>query len=334
MTENNNASMNLDFERTLPISLVHKPSNDSVLLTDYVAISPDETILGAQIPRSHGLYQENILESRGYDIAALVEICRQACFAIAHNQFGLSLAENRYQFLFRELKVTVNPEALDIRHPIGRFIRVIVNSKVEKETRNAGRTAGLQWRYVLTDPTSSTEIAVIQIRQNFVDRVQWKRIRVDMCKQRGVQFQAPIEVPEDSELKPAEVARWNPQNIALLRVTHKDGGYIALARFDPRHPVLFDRPTADHIFAMTQLEASRQLAIYATAKIKNIDAFRLKIIKCDALFISMCELNTPTELHAKLSKNEQNSCVMTVSIQLIQSGRTVSDFSIDVQEII
>ncbi|WP_025805327.1 AfsA-related hotdog domain-containing protein [Pseudomonas chlororaphis] len=322
----------LDFERTLPISLVHKPSNDSVLLTDYVAQSHHETLLGAQVPRGHGLYQENVLDVTGYDIAALVEICRQACFAIAHNQFGLSLKENRYQFLFRELKSNITSAALDVVHPRGQPIRVVVASTVEKVLRSEKRTSGLTWRFELSDPMG-IEIAVIRIRQNFVDRGQWKRIREAMCRQRGVVFQSAIEIPPESELLPSEVGRWNPQNLALIGVTCLGNHYEATARIDPRHPVLFDRPTADHIFAMIQLEASRQLAIYSAAKSLNVDPFKLKVNRCEAVFQSMGELNTPTTLHAEVSNNRDGRSGAHVDIQIIQGERSVSTFQIGVIEI-
>ncbi|HCI1651759.1 TPA: hypothetical protein NOE00_002109 [Pseudomonas aeruginosa] len=326
------AGRELNFERTLPISLVHKPSNDSVMLTDYAALSHLATLIGAQVPRGHGLYQENVLEVTGYDIAALVEICRQACFAIAHNQFGLSLAENRYQFLFRELQASISPAALYIEHARGHPIRVVVTSTVEKELRSEKRTSGLTWRFELSDPNAG-EIATIRIRQNFVDRVQWKRIREEMCNQRGAVFQSTIEIPADSELAPTEVGRWNPQNLALLRVTCTGDHYEALARIDPRHPVLFDRPTADHIFAMVQLEASRQLAIYSAARSLGADPFKLKVIRCDAMFQSMGELNTPTILHAQVTKDKDQAFGAQVAIQIAQGERSVSKFHIAVLEV-
>ncbi|WP_273828470.1 AfsA-related hotdog domain-containing protein [Pseudomonas chlororaphis subsp. aureofaciens] len=326
------AGRGLNFERTLPISLVHKPSNDSVLLTDYVVQSHLETLLGAQVARGHGLYQENILEVAGYDIAALVEICRQACFAIAHNQFDLSLKENRYQFLFRELEANITPSALEIEHPRGHPIRVVVASTVEKVLRSDKRTSGLTWRFELSDP-KGMEIALIRIRQNFVDREQWKRIREAMCRQRGVVFQGAIEIPPESELLPSDVGRWNPQNLALIGVTSIGNRYEAVARIDPRHPILFDRPTADHIFAMIQLEASRQLSVYSAAKSLNVNPFKLKVIRCDALFQSMGELNTPTILHAELSTNRGGRSGARVDIQIMQGERSVSTFQVEILEI-
>lgn len=323
----------LTFENTLPFSLVHKPSNDSVLLTDYIAQSRLNTLLGAQVSRANGLYQENIIDPRGYDIAALVEICRQACFAIAHNQFDLSLAENRYQFLFRELEADIVSEALNTQHRNGHPIKVVVESTIEKEVRTEGRTSGLSWRYVLSTPEHS-KIATIRIKQSFVDRAQWKRIRQTMCEEHGVVFQSPIVIPPDSELQPADVARWNPQNLTLLRVHRSDNRYEALGRFDPRHPVLFDRPTADHIFAMTQLEACRQLAIYAVAKSLDSDPFQLKVSSCSVIFQSMGELNIPTELHAEVLTANRCDRGATVEISVRQPGRVVSTFQVGVSKLL
>ncbi|HDX8940944.1 hypothetical protein GW952_31480 (plasmid) [Klebsiella michiganensis] len=323
----------IDFERMLPISLVHKPSNDSVLLTDFVPLSNLETLIGAQLPKSHGLYQENLLDAKGYDIAVLIEACRQSCFAIAHNQFELLLSENKYQFLFRELHAKIAIESFETKHPHGYPVQIYIYSYVEREIRTSGRTSGLLWRYIIKN-IAEKEIAEIFIQQNFVDRVKWKQIREKMCEQRGVVFKTPIEIPSKSEINPSDIGRWNPHNLVLHRVNKVGKIFEALARFDPRHPVLFDRPTADHIFAMTQLEVGRQLAIYSVSKEMNVDPFLLKICSCDTVFKSMGELNIPTIVTAEVidtkETNLNSAVVASVKIHLKQGERIVSVFDIGV----
>lgn len=318
----------LCYERTLPLALVHKTSHDAVLLTDCIATSRIETVLGAQVPRWHPIYQERSIGRSGYDIAALVEICRQACFAIAHTQFELPIEGNRFQFLFRELRAQLSKAAVATPHENGHPVRLAVYSKVLRETRTSGRTSGLDWRFDLKDPSGS-RIATLEIRQSFVERAFWMRIRNEMRERHGAGLRSSIEIPPDSELRPDAVGRVNAENLALQRIVNDGDLYKAEARIDPRHPALFDRASADHIYAMTQLEAARQLAIYAASNAANVSAFRLVVSSCDASFVSIGELNVRTDAYACVSSKAAEHIV---DVSLKQADRTISKFQFSLVE--
>src|SRR5438105_2025997 len=180
----------------LPKALVHKDGFDDIFLTSFAIRGPRESVLGATLPRSHGFYCELPVSRRMPDLATLIEICRQACFVVAHEQFDVPLGgPTDAKFLMKELS------------------------------------------------------------GEFVDT-------------------SPFET---------------------------DGGYRATVRGDLRHPVMFDHP-ADYIFAMVQLEASRQLALFAAARRLGLPATDLEMCGVTAEYLAVAEFDLPTVLSARFSE--------------------------------
>ncbi|WP_175772857.1 AfsA-related hotdog domain-containing protein [Paraburkholderia phenazinium] len=324
----------IDFDQILPKTLVHKWSIDQVLLTSYVQQSRTETLLGAQLPRSHGLYCENMTENRNPDIAALIEICRQSCFVIAHTQFEVPLSGNHFQFLFQELEATTFPTQLTSKASneptVKQPILIVASSAVEREWKRGTGTSGLSWNFKLRT-RDELDLGNVRIQQTWIERAKWKEMRGVMRRGRGLPPQPTLESPPDSELRPSEVARSNPQNVVLQRVHKIEDRYEAVARVDIRHPVLFDH-SIDHIYAMVQTEASRQLALYAAADVLDVTAFDLEVGNCIAKFISVGEFDVETKLVATVSVVPNGLADVTVVIS--QNDRTVSRFSLNVRPVV
>jgi hypothetical protein len=326
------ANARLPFDGTLSKALVHKVSIDQVLLTDYEAQPDKGTLLYAQLPRSHGFYCEHIIDAKRYDLVALIEICRQACFVVAHTQFGVPLEGNNYQFLFQELDATLVLERSAILQKFGgQSIQLVVKSTIEREwKKSSGVTYGLLWFYSL-QTVDGVEVAHIRIRQTWLERGKWREIRQVMKQERAIAPDMQIPAAPDTELQPASVARINPHNIVLHSLRHLDAGqYEAMARIDTRHPVLFDRAT-EHIYAMIQIEVSRQLALYAMADTFAVDALALDVWKCKSTFETVGELQLPTKATAKVQVDAKDQLSATVSITLWQQERAISIFEVGVR---
>lgn len=327
------ASTRLLFDGTLSKALVHKVSVDQVLLTDYQAQSDKGTLLYAQLPRSHGFYCEHIVEAKRFDLVALIEICRQACFVVAHTQFGVPLEGNGYQFLFQELDATLvgdRAAALDQKAG-GQPVQLVVKSTIEREwKKRSGVTYGLLWFYSL-ETVDGVEIAHIRIRQTWLERGKWREIRRIMKREREIAPDMEIPAAPGTELMPAEVARINPHNIVLHNLRYVSPGcYEAMARIDTRHPVLFDRAT-EHIYAMIQIEVSRQLALYVMAHTLGVDAFELDVWKCKSTFETVGELQLPAKATANLQVHDRDRPSATVLVTISQQGRKVSIFEVGVR---
>ncbi len=322
----------LPYEGTLSKALVHKVSIDQVLLTDYEAQPDNGTLLYAQLPRSHGFYCEHLVDAKRFDLVAMIEICRQACFVVAHTQFGVALEGNNYQFLFQELdaKLLVERDAVFEKYG-NQAIQLVVKSTIEKEwKKSSGVTYGLIWRYAL-QTVDGMEVALVRIRQTWLERPKWREIRQIMKRERGIAPDMPIPPAPATELAPAAVGRINPHNIVLHSVLHGEpGSYEAMARIDTRHPVLFDRAT-EHIYAMIQIEVARQLALYATAHTFGAEAVALDVWKCTSTFETVGELQLPAKAVAKVTVDDREQHKATVSITISQQGRAISIFEVGVQ---
>lgn len=323
----------LRFEGTLSKALVHKVSIDQVLLTNYEAQADRGTLLYAQLPRSHGFYCEHILDAGRFDLVALIEICRQACFVVAHTQFGVALEGNGYQFLFQELDATLSvaPSALFDEQAGARPIQLVVTSTIEREwKKRSGATCGLVWRYSLAT-VNGLAIAQIRIRQAWLERGKWRAIRQIMKRERHIEPDMAIPAAPVTELLPADVARINPHNIVLHSLRHAGVGcYEAVARIDTRHPVLFDRAT-EHIYAMIQIEVGRQLALCATARTFGVDAVDLDVWKCKATFETVGELQLTARALANVRVDDGDPASATVFVTLSQQDRTISSFEVGVR---
>ncbi|WP_426701334.1 AfsA-related hotdog domain-containing protein [Rhodanobacter sp. Col0626] len=327
------ASARLPFDGTLAKALVHKVSIDQVLLTDYRPESEKGTVLYAQLPRSHGFYCEHMVDAKRFDLVALIEICRQSCFVVAHTQFGVPLEGNGYQFLFQELDATlVGTRAVALSHNSGgQLVQLVVKSTIEREwKKKSGATYGLLWFYSL-ETVDGVEIAQIRIRQTWLERFKWREIRLIMKREREIAPDMEIPAAPGTELTPAEVARINPHNIVLHNLRHlSEGRYEAMARIDTRHPVLFDRAT-EHIYAMIQIEVCRQLALYAVSHTFEVDAFELDVWKCKSTFDTVGELQLPARATASVQVHDREQLSATVSLTISQQGRKVSVFEVGVR---
>jgi hypothetical protein len=327
------ANVKLPFEGTLSKALVHKVSIDQVLLTDYQAQADKGTLLHAQLPRSHGFYCEHIVDVKRFDLVALIEICRQACFVVAHTQFGVPLEGNGYQFLFQELDAALLAERSEIfdQQYGGQPIQLAVKSTIEREwKKSSGVTYGLWWLYAL-ETMDGVAIAHIRIRQTWLERGKWRQIRQIMKREREIAPDMAIPPAPGTELEPAAVARINPHNIVLHSLRHHGTGcYEALARIDTRHPVLFDRAT-EHIYAMIQIEVSRQLALYAVADMFGVNAVELDVWKCKSTFETVGELQLQTKATANVQVDDRDQLSATVSITISQQDRAISIFEVGVR---
>lgn len=332
MTLNQQKGTSVLHQQTVPRDLVHKSSLDEVFITDFRPTSPTGTMLGAQLPRAHTLYCEYPVQCRQPDLAALIEICRQACFVVAHQQFDVPLVGNQYQFLFQELDAELTgTEPLDTSQPVN----LTVLSEVERIWRRGATVSGLLWAFTLL--AGEQPVATVRIRMTWIDRPKWRQMRAAMHRGRELPG-APVPpalVP--GSVGPAEVGRVNPENVVLQQITHADAGSSdAVARIDIRHPVLFDH-SIDHVYAMVQLEACRQLSLAAAAHRWSVPAAGLEMSACSAAFTSVAEFELATELHGRCIDTGAGAGgrpATTMRIEVTQGSRVASTFTVTVRPVL
>lgn len=315
-------------EQILPKALVHKDGFDDVFLTGFAVRGQRASALAATLPRSHGFYCERPVGNRVPDLATLIEICRQACFVVAHEQFDVPLGgADDAKFLMKELSGEfVDTTPFDTDEPVD----VVVDCEVEEPARRAGRISGLVWAFTVR--VGEVVVGRARMAQTLMSRTVWGQLRSRLRTGRCLPVRmGDVRPPGRSELAPAEVGRLNPDNVLLTAVSEADGEYRSTVRADLRHPVMFDHP-ADYVFAMVQLEAARQLALVAASRRLGLPATRLEMSAVTARYLAVAEFDLPTVLHARFSSEQDaERSFLRIDLEATQQGRRVSAFGLSVR---
>jgi 2-oxo-3-(phosphooxy)propyl 3-oxoalkanoate synthase len=311
----------LSFEQTVTRKLVHKHALDEVFITGW-RVDSHVTLLTAVLPRAHAFYTEFPAEDRLPDLALLTEVCRQACFVVAHTRYEVPVVDNRYQFLLQEIESAF----VAVRQlPPDRPVELLVECTIDESRRRGSELSALVWRFRVMDRSGEVHVAAVRMRMTWIDRGDWRRMREAMRRGRGLPS-TPAPAPlAPAEVSPVLVGRRNQDNVVLQRIEASDASFRALARVDRRHPVLFDHPI-DHVYAMIQLEASRQLAVYAHTERTSQLAEEIELCAVDSRFISVAELDLPLILTGStVSGNGTADGELAHKLELRQENRLVSE---------
>jgi hypothetical protein len=312
-----------DNQHTIPKALVHKHALDAVFITGYEVLGPESIRISALLPRAHGFYCEFPLGPRRPDFALLVEVCRQAYFIVAHVMFEVPWQGNPFQFLFQDLDVDYFwGSSLRDRMPVA----LELVCRVGKTYRRGKATSGLICDFTIT---SEGEICgAVQIREMWVHRDRWNEIRRLMRRDRGLPNRVTLPTtPPETQIRAEDVGRINPANIVLRDIVEGPGGATAVALIDARNPALFDH-SIDHIYAMVQLEVSRQLGRFVVARDLGCSARSLDPVKCNASFTAIGEFDLETIATAR-SERVAGSDRARVTVELAQRPRLLSRFSLE-----
>jgi hypothetical protein len=314
----------VSYDHVLSKKLVHKDGFDDVFLTSFAIRGERESVLGATLPRAHGFYCEPPSGNRRPDLATLVEICRQACFVVAHEQFDVPLGGAAdAKFLMKELSgefVDTTPFKVD--EPVD----VVVDCAVEQVSRRSGQVSGLVWAFTVR--VGAVVVGRARMQQTLMSRAMWGQMRGRLRTGRGLPVKmGEVSPPGPSDLAPADVARLNPDNILVTGVRETEDGYQATIRADLRNPVMFDHP-ADYIFAMVQMEAVRQLSLVAASRHLDVPAVKLQMSAVHARYLAVADYDLTATLHLRFVPDDS---VVRVEVDVTQQGRKVSAFEVKVR---
>ncbi|WP_326565371.1 ScbA/BarX family gamma-butyrolactone biosynthesis protein [Amycolatopsis rhabdoformis] len=239
------AKKSLDFQQTIPRSLVHRAAVSEVFVTDLNILGPHRFEVGAQWPRRHGFFGPATPSS--HDPLLYTETCRQAAMLLAHRAYGVPLG---YNFLSDHKSFAIGAAGLatDCR-PVNVELQVSAHD-VQYRGKNVG---GMRFEFdVFRD---GTYVGNASERWRCVSSAVYRRVR-------GDHFAAtPFQVKVRPTVEPAEVGRHNTQDV-LVAATDTPGAWSL--QFDPDHPVLFDH-TVDHVPGMVVAEAARQASLLTVA---------------------------------------------------------------------
>ncbi|MCE0828843.1 AfsA-related hotdog domain-containing protein [Buttiauxella ferragutiae] len=317
----------LSYDQLLPRKLVHKWSPEQILLTDCMKTGEDEFYLGAILPRTHVLYCEDYLNSREADIQCLVEVCRQACFVTAHRYYDVPVRTPSFQFLFQKLRAHIQrvvPVLRSAEAPVSDPVELMVKCCVKNKRKRGRDYSGLEWAFTVFDTAGGEPIATIDIVQVWIEKDLWLKYRDIMRRDRELPVKNKLPTPAASDVSPQRVKRQDKRNILIHRARKEGDGFVAELEADARHPGFFDH-AIDHIYAMVQLEASRQFAFFILTENQGYTADDYVITGCVSEYLSVAEFDVPVMLTGRKIEYSDH---IEIPINMIQQSRNVSKFTL------
>jgi hypothetical protein len=237
------ATRAVDFQQTIPRSLVHRAAVSEVFVTDLNILGEDRFEVGAQWPRRHSFFGPRT--PAFHDPMLYAETIRQAALLIAHRAYGVPIS---HSFLSDHKAYSVDEAGLaTLGRPVDVVLRVSAH-EVEYRGKNVG---GMRLDFECF--RDGHLIGTASERWRCVSSAVYRRVRGDHFA--ATPFQAAVLPAVD----PASVGRDRTEDV-LVAATPTDGTWSV--RFDPDHAVLFDH-AVDHVPGMVLIEGARQAALLA-----------------------------------------------------------------------
>ncbi|MFE4513142.1 ScbA/BarX family gamma-butyrolactone biosynthesis protein [Kitasatospora sp. NPDC056783] len=285
----------LSYARTVDRYLVHRESLGEVFLTDLQRIDEDRYAVAAQLPRSHAYYGDHLLRPNTYDPVLLLEACRQATLAGAHQFFEVP---GNNKFILTHLTASLtHPRWITVgQSPFPLTMRVSTVDRKERE----GRTTGIDSTIELSVEGTVLGRATVGLR--FKTPSGYLALRLNNRDGAALPTSAghPTRLP-GSPVAPYLVGRTNPDNVVLVDAQTDGETARARLRIPADHPSMFDH-AQDHLPGMVLVEAARQLALLTVLDARGVSAVKAFPIDLDAIFTSFGELEEDTVLTAELGE--------------------------------
>ena len=305
----------LSFAQTVDRRLVHRRAVSEVFLTDVRAVGATRVLVGAQLPTCHGYFDdradEGVRAGSAVDALLVMEICRQASLASAHE---LGVPTDTI-LISAELDLDItDPEAWRTAGDSGE-VRIDVEYTWTRVRRGRPRAGVCDQRVVVG--------GVLAARHRSSGTLL---SRADMANLRAAQRGTPpqwtddlVDAPVPDAVPPAAVGRRDPRNVVLARV-HHDGAGLA-ARLAPRwsNRAFFDH-SYDHLTMQVLTEAARQLALLRVG-----DTFaNRELTGLAGTFSSFAELDADVMVRA----GGPDPGGRRVPVTIEQSGATVAELTL------
>lgn len=237
------ATRSVDFQQTIPRSLVHRAAVSEVFVTDLNILGEGRFEVGAQWPRRHSFFGPRT--PAFHDPMLYAETVRQAGLLIAHRAYGVPLS---HSFLSDHKVYSVSEAGLATE---GRPIDVVLLVSAHEVEHRGKNVGGMRLDYECV--RDGQRIGTASVRWRCVSPAVYRRVRGDHFA--ATPFQAAV-LPA---VAPALVGRDRAEDV-LVAETPTDGTWSL--RFDPDHSALFDH-AVDHVPGMVLIEGARQAALLA-----------------------------------------------------------------------
>lgn len=309
----------LSFLRTVDRKLVHRSAVAEVFVTDMCRIADYRYVAGAQLPLTHGYYNDHVQSAPLFDPLLLAEACRQAGICGAH-LCGVP----------RETAILVNTFSLDLVDlgalAVGRApaeLRIECDFQPLRVRAGKLRKGMVEQRLHVAD----REVGSHRMEVQFLSHTEHDALRY---AQRGSAAPSTADLADTPHLRqvaPHLVGRAHPLNVVLADPAEVDGQLQALVRPRLGNRAIFDHDY-DHLPAMSLAEAARQLALMSVDDGTGAVLARTHLASVAGDFLRFAELDEPVFAATALTPATSQAGAVTRTVTFTQSGVDIASLTL------
>lgn len=282
------ANGRLSDEQAIPRSLVHKNAIAEVFVTDSVSMATDSMLIAGELPRTHYYYNDPALASARFDLIAILELCRQACFVMAHRHYGVPIGP---QFVLRSIGAHLSRTAFDGHED--QPLRVLVRCDAERRWEREGELVGVSWKFAVRT-AAGIDVASADAAMSWTERTVWESLRQRQRAKRALPPRIEYRRPRLSQVPATSVGRESARNVVLRDLHERAGVLRGKLVVDITHPGLFDH-YVDHLSGMLEAEACRQAAIWSARHRRGEADWAVEALTLDFTGVGELDLSTHCE---------------------------------------
>ncbi|MFE0132908.1 AfsA-related hotdog domain-containing protein [Streptomyces sp. NPDC059037] len=307
-------AMNLEFNRTVDRSSLHRWAISEVFLTDARKTSETDYVAAAQLPPAHAYYADRSSRLDAPDPLLLLECARQAETYGGHEFFGVARDS---KFLLRSWSMSL-PGLLTV--PRGeRPGELVMGVRTGNRRGAAGDVRRLTYDIDLA--LSGHHLGRVSIDVGYIPGQVYDTVRAQGRGRPLGPF--PQADRAGSSVRPAHVGRFDPANVVLRDVTAGADGVTATVRVPLDNPSMFDH-AQDHLPGMVLMEAARQTCLYAAAERLGASVSHTTVTGFDFSFSRYAELDAVTTVRVTGPEPGESAGTHTFQVEFEQDGAVIA----------
>jgi hypothetical protein len=290
--------------------------------------SPDgEALIAGELPRTHCYYSDLDGFPVRPDTMPLLELCRQACFVLAHRVHGVPIG---WQFILRTMSIRIfRPSAGVPGKDADGPLRVLLRCYQRQRWDRNGSPSGLEWEFKISTAPGEP-FASVTAKMSWMPPDKWAEVRARLRGGHGRRPAAGYSRPPRASVPAVAVGRKNQANVVITNVRCDADDVQADMLVDLGNAGLFDHYN-DHIPGMVEAEAARQLAIVAVARSAGLPARSLQVGALTLTFARLGELDLPAACLARVERGERTG-QHSVAVRIVQASEIIAHASVLVVE--
>lgn len=305
--------MSLAFESTVNRRLVHRATVSEVFLTDLKQVDDRTVMIGAQLPRCHGYFNDHGENHSYVDPLLFLEVARQATLASAH---ALQVPTDVI-LISSDCNLEVCDRQAFYQH--GDITAISIESSFDWTTVRRGQPRAGTCRQLIS--VNGAVAARHWSSGRLMSRSQLAALRVEQRGNQPPWTADMVDRPIGFALPPAIVGRHNPMNVVLAHLEAEGTQLRALISPPWKNRALFDH-SYDHLTMQILIESARQLAAIAVERGTDSALSNWSMTAVAGQFKQFAELDQPTSVATTMPTLRDG--VMKIHVVVTQAGQEIA----------